>query len=57
MGKTDAKGATMEQSFEFYPYMLDPASLKIGSSGKYLIVGISVNNKKSFIKVFKDGKQ
>jgi hypothetical protein len=56
-GKTDEKGITMEQSFEFYPYMLDPASLKIGSTGKYLVVGISVSNKKSFIKVTRDGKQ
>jgi uncharacterized protein YfcZ (UPF0381/DUF406 family) len=57
IGKSDAQGLTMEQSFEFYPYMLDPASLKIVSSGKYLVVGISVSSKKSFIKVIKDGKQ
>jgi uncharacterized protein YfcZ (UPF0381/DUF406 family) len=37
--------------------MLDPATVKIGSSGKYLNVEASVNGKKSFIKVFKEGKQ
>jgi hypothetical protein len=55
--KSDAKGVTVEQSFEFYPYMLDPGTVKIGSSGKYLNVAISVTGKKSFVKVFKDGKQ
>ena len=55
--KTDAKGIMVEQSFEFYPYMLDPGTVKIGSSGKYLKVEASVNSKKPFIKVFKDGKQ
>jgi hypothetical protein len=55
--KTDAKGVMVEQSFEFYPYMLDPGTVKIGSSGKFLNVEASVNNKMSFIKVFKDGKQ
>ena len=47
----------MEQSFEFYPYMLDPATVKIGSSGKYLNVEVSVKGKESFVKVFKEGKQ
>jgi hypothetical protein len=56
-GKTDAKGAAVEQSFEFYPYMLDPATIKISSSGKYLIVEAFINSKKPFIKVFKEGKQ
>ena len=56
-GKTDVKGISGEQSFEFYPYMLDPGTLKIGSSGKYLNVAASVNGKKSFVKVFKEGKQ
>ena len=46
-----------EQSFEFYPYMLDPATVKIGSGGKYLNVEVSVNGKKSFVKIFKEGKQ
>jgi len=40
-GKTDSKGATLEQSLEFYPYMLDPGSVKIESSGKYLNVEVS----------------
>jgi len=55
--KTDAKGIMVEQSLEFYPYMLDPATVKIGSSGKYLNVEISVTGKKPFVKVFKEGKQ
>ena len=56
-GKTDSKGATLEQSLEFYPYMLDPGSVKIESSGKYLNVEVSVTGKKSFVKVFKEAKQ
>ena len=57
LGKTDAKGVMTEQSFEFYPYMLDPGTLKVGSSGKYLKVEVSVNNKEPFVKVLKDGRQ
>jgi len=45
------------QSFEFYPYMLDAGTVKIGSSGKYLNVEASSNNKKPFVKVFKEDKQ
>jgi len=56
-GKTDAKGVTVELSLEFYPYMLDPATVKIGSSGKFLNVEVSATGKKSFVKVFKEGKQ
>jgi hypothetical protein len=55
--KTDAKGITVEQSLEFYPYMLDPATVKIVSSGKYLNVEVSINSKKLFVKVYKEGKQ
>jgi hypothetical protein len=55
--KTDAKGANVEQSFEIYPYLLDPATIKIGSKGKYLNVEASVSNKKAFVKIFKDAKQ
>jgi hypothetical protein len=55
--KTDAKGVKAEQSIEFYPYMLDPGTVKIGPSGKYLKIEASVNSKKSFIKVFKEGRQ
>jgi uncharacterized protein YfcZ (UPF0381/DUF406 family) len=47
----------VEQAFEFYPYMLDPGTIKTGSSGKFLNIGASVNGKKSFVKVFKEGKQ
>ncbi len=46
-----------EQTFEFYPYMLDPGMIKIASSGKFLNVEVSVASKKLFVKVFKDGKQ
>jgi hypothetical protein len=56
-GKTDSKGITGEQSWEFYPYMLDPATVKIGSSGKFLNVGVTVTGKKTYVKVFKEGKQ
>ncbi len=57
LDKTDAKAITVKQSFEFYPYMLDPGTVKISSSGKYLSVAASVSNKKSYIKVFKEGIQ
>ena len=56
-GKTDVKGISVGQSFEFYPYMLDPGTIKIGSSGKYLNVEASVSNKKPFVTVFKEDKQ
>jgi hypothetical protein len=56
-GKTDVKGTTVGQSFEFYLYMLDPGTVKIGSSGKYLNVEASANNKKPLVKVFKEDKQ
>ena len=56
-GKTDSKGVMAEESFEFYPYMLDPATVKIGSGGKYLNIEVSVNGKKLFVKTFKEGKQ
>src|ERR1035437_958957 len=56
-GKTDVKGISVGQSFEFYAYMLDPGTIKIGSSGKYLNVEASVSNKKPFVKVFKEDKQ
>jgi len=56
-GKTDSKGTKVEESFEFYPYMLDPGTVKIASSGKYLNVEVSVSGKKQFVKVFKEGKQ
>ena len=55
--KTDSKGTKAEDSFEFYPYMLDTATIKIGSSGKYLNVGVSVTGKMKFVKVFKEDKQ
>ena len=56
-GRTDSKGVMAEESFEFYPYMLDPGTVKIGSGGKYLNIEVSVNGKKSFVKTFKEGKQ
>jgi hypothetical protein len=56
-GKTDSKGVMAEESFEFYPYMLDPATVKIGSGGKYLNIEVSVNGEKLFVKTFKEGKQ
>lgn len=55
--KTDAKALTVEQSFEFYPYMFDPVTVKILSSGKYLSIAVTVSNKKSYVKVFKEGIQ
>ena len=57
LDKTDSKGLKVEQSFEFYPYMLDPGTVKIASSGKFLTVSVIGKNKKSYIKVFKEGIQ
>jgi hypothetical protein len=55
--KTDSKGTKGEDSFEFYPYMLDTATIKIVSSGKYLNVEVSATGKMKFVKVFKEDKQ
>lgn len=57
VGKTDAKGVSDEESYEFYPYLLDPSTVKISSSGKYLSIEASVRGKESFVKVFKKGEQ
>jgi hypothetical protein len=57
VGRTDAKGVAEEMSYEFYPYLLDPASVKIASSGKYLSIQASVKGKDQYIKVFKKGEQ
>ncbi len=57
VGKTDSKGVTGEMAYEFYPYLLDPATVKITSSGKYLTVQASVKGKDSFVKVFKKEAQ
>lgn len=57
LGKTDSKGISDESSYEFYPYLLDPGTVKIASSGKYLSVVASVKDKDPFIKVFKKGEQ
>jgi hypothetical protein len=57
VSKTDSKGTNEESSYEFYPYFLDPGTVKITSSGKYLSIGASVKGKDSFVKVFKKGEQ
>ena len=57
VSKTDAKGVTTDESFEFYPYFLDANSVKIEPSGKYLSVSVTVKNKKSFIKNYKNNIQ
>jgi hypothetical protein len=57
LDKTDVKAITVKQSYEFYPYMLDPGTVKISAAGKYLVVSASVNNKKPYVKVYKDDIQ
>jgi 5S rRNA maturation endonuclease (ribonuclease M5) len=57
VGKTDSKGVTDEMSYEFYPYLLDPASVKVSASGKYLSVQVTVKGKDSYVKVFKKEAQ
>lgn len=55
--KTDEKGKTVEQVYEFYPYMLETNTTKVESSGKYLVANMKIKDKKSFVKVYKDGEQ
>lgn len=55
--KTDAKSITIEESFEFYPYMMDPNLVSIKSAGKYLTVNMLNRDKKSFIKRYKNKEQ
>ncbi|MGE5406651.1 MAG: hypothetical protein ACM3NR_02970 [Methanosarcina sp.] len=55
--KTDSKAANVEQTLEFYPYMLDPGVVKITAQGKYLKVTALVKNKKSYVKVYNNGLQ
>jgi hypothetical protein len=57
VGKTDSKGVNDEMSYEFYPYLLDPASVKVSASGKYLSVQVTVKGKDSYVKVFKKEAQ
>ena len=57
VGKTDSKGVNEEMSYEFYPYLLDPASVKVTSSGKYLSVQATVKGKDQYVKVFKKEAQ
>jgi hypothetical protein len=47
---TNSKGVSTETSYLFYPNTLDPASVHIESSGKYLSVVSSVMGKESYIK-------
>jgi hypothetical protein len=53
----DAKGATTDESYEFYPYMMDPGSVAIKSAGKYLTVNIQSKDKKSFVKRYRNNEQ
>jgi hypothetical protein len=55
--KTDAKNVTIEEKSEFYPYMLDPNSVSISTSGKSLTIDVLTRNKKSFIKTYKNDLQ
>jgi hypothetical protein len=57
VNNTNEKGIITETGFLFYPYTLDPASVKIESSGKYLSVVSVAKGKKSFVKkLVKDNK-
>jgi hypothetical protein len=47
---TDAKGAITETGYLFYPNTLDPASVRIESSGKFLSVVSVAKGKKSYVK-------
>lgn len=53
--RTDAKGVATDESFEFYPYMLEETSVKITSKGKYLLVTANITNKQPRVKCFKQG--
>lgn len=53
VGKTDAKGVATEESFLFYPYLLDVNSVKVETDGKYLTVTSITPGKKQHIKKIK----
>jgi predicted RNase H-related nuclease YkuK (DUF458 family) len=55
--KTDSKGVTIEEKSEFYPYMIDPGSVSIGSSSKWLTINCLTRNKKPFIKTYRNDVQ
>ncbi len=52
-GKTDAKGVASEESFLFYPYLLDVNTIKVETEGKFLTVNSVVSGKKPLIKKIK----
>lgn len=51
--KTDSKGVTTEESYLFYPYMLDVNTVKVEPDGKYLNVTSLLTGKKAYIKKIK----
>jgi hypothetical protein len=51
--QTDSKGTSNDESYLFYPYLLDANTVKVQSEGKYLSISVQTNGKKSFIKKLK----
>jgi hypothetical protein len=57
VSNTDEKGVTTDVGYLFYPQTLEPTSVKIESSGKYLSVVAGVKAKKAYVKKLgKEGK-
>lgn len=54
--KTDSKGAATEESFIFYPYILDPKLSKVSISGKTISLVVKGKEKTKYIKSSKNGE-
>ena len=54
--KTDSKGASTEESFSFYPYILDSKSSKVFISGKTISLVVKGKDKTKLIRSSKNGE-
>lgn len=54
--KTDSKGASTEESFSFYPYILDSKSSKVYISGKTISLVVKGKDKTKLIRSSKNGE-
>jgi hypothetical protein len=54
--KTDNKGTATEESFIFYPYIIDNKLSKISVSGKTISLAMKVKEKAKYIKTLKNGE-
>ena len=54
--KTDSKGAATEESFSYYPYVMDSKLSKVTVSGKTISLAMKVKEKAKYIKTLKNGE-